>query len=399
MKNPRETLNELFPQFLHKAASTAQFSRSSSAADEDIFNIKVKLESDPKQESWDFEYGYRHVTQDNAKDYLFETSDVKICSEWHDPPVTYWGPSADDVGGTITYKFEFEKPTEAIHVKANINSFNFPQPWHRGVGKGDTSLWGSIDNIEWVELLYNPLPLRADSYMTYDDLLPESLVGEKIIYIQVRMKVWESVLSALEEGHLGGCAIEGDVATHYPIMWSYLIDFFKIKSVIDVGCGFGYSLDFFQNLGCDIVGVEGSDKVIAASPLKDKMVHVDYTTTRYVPAEEYDLCWSCEFVEHVHPSFCDNYIATFKKAKFLALTFAGVGQGGHHHVNENTQPYWINLLESHGFKYDADVTKNLQLKAKEDFLDARHPADNSKAEWWTYPHHFIQRGLFFENKS
>ena len=55
--------------------------------------------------------------------------------------------------------------------------------------------------------------------------------------------------AALEEGHLGGCAIEGDVATHYPIMWSYLIDFFKIKSVIDVGCGFGYSLDFFQNLG------------------------------------------------------------------------------------------------------------------------------------------------------
>ena len=26
------------------------------------------------QESWDFEYGYKHVNQDNAEDYLFETS-------------------------------------------------------------------------------------------------------------------------------------------------------------------------------------------------------------------------------------------------------------------------------------------------------------------------------------
>ena len=148
------------------------------------------------QESWDFEYGYRHVDQDSAEDYLFETSGIKIYTEWHDPPVTYWGPSANDVGGTITYKFEFEKPTEAIHVKANINSFNFPQPGYGGVGKGDTSLWASVDNTEWVELLYNPLPSKVDSYMTYDELLPESLVGEKVIYIQALLEVWESVLSA-----------------------------------------------------------------------------------------------------------------------------------------------------------------------------------------------------------
>ena len=80
------------------------------------------------QEYWDFEYGYKHVDQDNAEDYLFETSNTRIYSEWHDPPVTYWGPSANDVVGTITYKFEFDRPTEKIHLKASIASFNFPQP-------------------------------------------------------------------------------------------------------------------------------------------------------------------------------------------------------------------------------------------------------------------------------
>ena len=114
------------------------------------------------QESWDFEYGYKHVDQDNAEDYLFETSNTRIYSEWHDPPVTYWGPSANDVTGTITYKFEFDRPTEKIHLKASIASFNFPQPGFAGTGKGDTSLWASVDNAEWVELVYNPLPFGVD---------------------------------------------------------------------------------------------------------------------------------------------------------------------------------------------------------------------------------------------
>jgi hypothetical protein len=145
------------------------------------------------QESWGFEYGYKHVNQEDAEDYLFETSNTKIYSEWHDPPVTYWGPSANDVTGTITYKFEFDRPTEKIHLKASIASFNFPQP---GMGKGDTSLWASVDNDEWVELVYNPMPFGVDSYVTYDELLPESLTGENVIYIQALIEVWDSPLGS-----------------------------------------------------------------------------------------------------------------------------------------------------------------------------------------------------------
>ena len=104
--------------------------------------------------------------------------------------MTYWGPSANDVTGTITYKFEFDRPTEKIHLKAGIASFNFPQPGFAGTGKGDTSLWASVDNAEWVELVYNPLPFGVDSYVTYHELLPESLAGESVIYIQALIEVW-----------------------------------------------------------------------------------------------------------------------------------------------------------------------------------------------------------------
>ena len=79
---------------------------------------------------------------------------------------------------------------------------------------------------------------------------------------QVRAKYGDNVAqssTSFNDGHLGGCGVEGDVATHYPIMWNYLVQLLGIKKIIDVGCGFGYSLNFFKNTlkteeGADIDG-------------------------------------------------------------------------------------------------------------------------------------------------
>lgn len=206
--------------------------------------------------------------------------------------------------------------------------------------------------------------------------------------------------SSFQDSHLGGCGIEGDVATHYPIMWRHLVGSLGIKKIIDVGCGFGYSLNFFKNtLKCEVQGVEGSKKVCDIALMKEHIVHHDYCEGPYVPEEKFDLCWSCEFVEHVSPQFVSHYMETFKKAKYVAITFAGKGQGGHHHVNENTESYWRFQFETGGFHFNDHITHDLKHYARKDFEDPRNPTDNSSAEGWTYPHHFINRGLFFENEN
>ena len=51
---------------------------------------------------------------------------------------------------------------------------------------------------------------------------------------------------SFNDGDLGGCNVFGDPATHYPIMWKHLVKKFDIKTVIDIGCGFGYTVDFFK---------------------------------------------------------------------------------------------------------------------------------------------------------
>lgn len=204
---------------------------------------------------------------------------------------------------------------------------------------------------------------------------------------------------SFNDGDLGGCNVFGDPATHYPIMWKYLVGKFDIKSVIDIGCGFGYSLDYFiNNLNLEGVGVEGSDKVTELALNNNVITCHNYATDGPLKfSKTFDLAWSTEFVEHVEEQYLDNFVATFKCAKYLAITYAYIKQYGHHHVNENTEDYWLEQITSRGFTYDEETTRELRQKTIEDWKDPRSPVDQSKVEGWEAPYHFATRGLFFKN--
>ena len=124
------------------------------------------------------------------------------------------------------------------------------------------------------------------------------------------------------EGHLGGCALLGDGATYYPRMWEAMVTRYDVKSMIDVGCGAGYALDYFKDLGVKVLGVEGCQEALdnnLVSP--EELVKHDYENDGvYAPDQEFDLCWSCEFVEHVTAAEMPNFIETF----ILSLTITTV---------------------------------------------------------------------------
>tara|TARA_B100000287_G_C20571446_1_gene756684 strand:+ start:591 stop:1283 length:693 start_codon:yes stop_codon:yes gene_type:complete len=204
---------------------------------------------------------------------------------------------------------------------------------------------------------------------------------------------------SFNDGDLGGCNVFGDPATHYPIMWKHLVKKFDIKTVIDIGCGFGYTVDYFKkHLNLEVVGVEGSKKVKELALNTESIFLHDYSSDGALQLPTtYDLAWSTEFVEHVEAQYLDNFFATFKCAKYLAFTYAYIKQLGHHHVNENTEEYWIKEATARGFSYDEQVTKELREKTLEDWRDPRSPVDQSKVEDWNAPYHFATRGLFFKN--
>ncbi len=155
------------------------------------------------------------------------------------------------------------------------------------------------------------------------------------------------------KAHLGGCLQGGDPDTWYPELWKWIYNELGVRSVLDVGCGEGYSTRFFKTLGCDVLGVDGYAEAKRNSVIPDFHVTHDFCTGPYIPPRDYDLVWCCEFVEHVEEKYTQNFLKTFGSSrKYIVMTHAIPGQGGHHHVNCQNDHYWMLKLLEIGFRVD-----------------------------------------------
>lgn len=197
-------------------------------------------------------------------------------------------------------------------------------------------------------------------------------------------------LTMVDEGHLGGFVVENDPATFTPNMWKYLCLNYKIKSIVDIGCGMGYSIKEFIKYADSVEGIDGSEYVKNNSSLKDYIICHDFTKNKFFPVKNYDLAWSSEFLEHVEEKYIDNYFSIFLNSRYCAVTYADIGQSGHYHVNCQNKNYWINKFENNGFSFLEKDTELLKEKAYEDAL-----IYNSKYK----DNHFYNRGLFFKNNK
>lgn len=153
--------------------------------------------------------------------------------------------------------------------------------------------------------------------------------------------------------HLGGYIVGGDESTMYPELWEWLVRDHLVHSVIDVGCGEGWALRYFERMGCAVLGIDG---VPQEHP---RIIKHDYTMGPWpvnVHVEPPDLVWSCEFVEHIDEIYVPNFLETFKQAPLVMMTHAEPGQMGHHHVNCQTADYWRGVMAAIGYRLDYGLT-------------------------------------------
>jgi hypothetical protein len=137
----------------------------------------------------------------------------------------------------------------------------------------------------------------------------------------------------------------------------FIIKIYNIKSFLDVGCGPGGMVELAHQKGLNALGVDGDYTITRFDP--DKFIIHDYTTGPLILENNYDLCWSCEFVEHVEEQYIDNYMQTIKNSTIVIITHAPPGHNGHHHVNCQYADYWINVFSKYGFDYDNEMTKTI----------------------------------------
>jgi SAM-dependent methyltransferase len=177
---------------------------------------------------------------------------------------------------------------------------------------------------------------------------------------------------------LGGNKIGGDPCTYHPALWSFLVERFSVKSILDVGCGEGHCVKYFSDLGIRAVGFDGLQANIerAVVPIT---LH-DLRSGPFIMPVDLVLC--CEVVEHIEEKYLPNLLQSLANGRVIAMTHALPGQGGYHHVNCKPPSYWIKNLETLGYTFlPQETRKGISL---------------IKASGrWTY---FIETGLILERR-
>lgn len=155
---------------------------------------------------------------------------------------------------------------------------------------------------------------------------------------------------------LGGNFRHGDVGCFTPKVWDFIVHRFGVRSMLDVGCGEGHAVAYFNQLGVYAHGIDGLELNVHRGVVP--IAYHDLTRAPYVMPV--DFVMSVEVVEHIEEQFLDNLLTTLCNGSVLLMTHALPDQPGHHHVNCQPAEYWIDKLNQRGF----DISEETKLVRK-----------------------------------
>jgi len=169
---------------------------------------------------------------------------------------------------------------------------------------------------------------------------------------------------ATDAAHIGGW-MRNDTQGWEPHLWNWMVDVIKLKTFVDVGCGAGVVTKYMLDRGVDARCVEASNEAINTSFVpRDRIIQHDFTRGPWYPKEVVDVAYTVEFLEHVEPQYLDNIMALLKSARYVVM--AASKHGGWSHVNVHFKWWWVEVMESYGFKHSpqmTDVLRSLTLKS------------------------------------
>jgi len=142
-------------------------------------------------------------------------------------------------------------------------------------------------------------------------------------------------------------------------LWEAVIERWRPRSFLDVGCGTGKTLEYVASKGIDCLGLEGSRAAIAASPVK-QLIRLSNLNRPVDLGRKFEIVWSYEVAEHIHPLYTDTFLATLTRhGDLIVMSAAQPGQGGAGHFNEQPPSYWIQKMRQRGYSYDAEFSEFL----------------------------------------
>jgi hypothetical protein len=132
------------------------------------------------------------------------------------------------------------------------------------------------------------------------------------------------------------------------------------NNIIDIGGGAGAWLLSANQLGVgELTLVEGD--WINETTLNTKIFSIDNSDLENaIPKydEKFEMCICVEVAEHLSPSRAESFVEELTGLSDRIVFSAAIpGQGGHGHLNEQLQSFWIGLFEKHGFGANNFISK------------------------------------------
>lgn len=123
----------------------------------------------------------------------------------------------------------------------------------------------------------------------------------------------------------------------------------KPNTVVDLGCGDGWWLKNFHDVGAEVHGVELDIHAKEHVP-PQVILHIQDLQEPFDLGGRADLTICLEVIEHL-PREAENVVLeniTRHVGNVLLFSAAGPGQGGTGHINLREQAYWIKRISEFG---------------------------------------------------
>jgi len=172
----------------------------------------------------------------------------------------------------------------------------------------------------------------------------------------------------------GGTFTKKSYATRYRPYNHSIVDtiikfYGRPERVISLGCGVGFDVERFAQLGIDVVGLEIAEHMIEASPVGERIVRGSMTDLSQFRDNEFDLVVCLEVMEHLPPELTEQAISEMRRVgtKRGVLTI-GRGKSDPTHINLRPREAWIELLAPMDDQLLAKISNSLKEKRLVDMV-------------------------------